>query len=449
MTLPQLRVGAAAQAYFVEEAHRATQRAIHIAADVQLLAYERCYLRDLPAAVLTGEALPTAEASWDPYPCSVAARSLALAVALGRSDYAPLLQQCATRVLTQLEFHLMGNHLLENAIGIGCAGSVLGGVLGTTLHQTSRRLLQRELAEQFLPDGGHFERSASYHNWLTAALLELWMLEPRLHRLLMSPLSQALSWTARTTCPDGTFPLFSDASLDGCVAPSTLLAVGRELGFPAPAVTSCEHLAETGWVLVRHGRLFLAANVGEIQSDYIPGHAHADSLSFELWADGQRVVVDPGVGTYQDGRLREWCRSTAAHSTVTVDGADSTEVWSAFRVGHRPNVWLDKLDVSPDGVEIVAHHDGYARAAGAPRHCRRWRVMADELEVDDLVTGDGVHSIVSSLNVSECFRGSVVGADRLEATHWFPEHGNLRSSTRHIVEKHGVLPMRLRLRVVP
>ena len=56
------------------------------------------------------------------------------------------------------------------------------------------------------------------------------------------------------------------------------------------------------------------------------GHGHYDALSVEAWADARPLVVDPGRYTYAEGdpNWRHWFRGTAAHNTVTVDGADQT-----------------------------------------------------------------------------------------------------------------------------
>ena len=56
------------------------------------------------------------------------------------------------------------------------------------------------------------------------------------------------------------------------------------------------------------------------------GHGHYDALSVEAWAGERALVLDPGRFTYAEGEpnLRHWFRGTAAHNTVTVDGADQT-----------------------------------------------------------------------------------------------------------------------------
>ena len=76
-------------------------------------------------------------------------------------------------------------------------------------------------------------------------------------------------------------------------------------------------------------------DVAPVGPDYLPGHAHADTLSFELSLFGQRVLVNSGTSQYEAGPERSRQRGTAAHNTVIVDGHDSSEVWAGFRVARR------------------------------------------------------------------------------------------------------------------
>ena len=117
------------------------------------------------------------------------------------------------------------------------------------------------------------------------------------------------------------------------------------------------------------------------------GHAHADTLSFELSLFRQRIIVNSGTSRYGTGseRLRE--RATAAHSTVEVDGNNSSEVWSGFRVARRARPF--GLKTAEEGPEITVScaHDGYRRLTGQPIHRRSWRLGERSLSVEDHVTG--------------------------------------------------------------
>ena len=63
-------------------------------------------------------------------------------------------------------------------------------------------------------------------------------------------------------------------------------------------------------------------NVGSVGPAYQPGHAHADTLSFELSVDGLRWFVNTGVSGYGVTADRSYERSSEAHNTVVVDGMD-------------------------------------------------------------------------------------------------------------------------------
>src|SRR5260370_1258281 len=93
-------------------------------------------------------------------------------------------------------------------------------------------------------------------------------------------------------------------------------------------------------------------------------------------------------------RARRHERSTAAHSTVQVDGADSTEVWGVFRAGRRARVSGLAVLADSSGLACEAVHDGFRRLPGRPLHRRRWSLTEGGLRVEDLVTGRGRHEIV-------------------------------------------------------
>jgi hypothetical protein len=59
-----------------------------------------------------------------------------------------------------------------------------------------------------------------------------------------------------------------------------------------------------------------------VSPSYQPGHTHCDMLSYELALDGRPVFVDTGVYDYEPSAERAWSRSTRAHNTVGVDGAE-------------------------------------------------------------------------------------------------------------------------------
>jgi uncharacterized heparinase superfamily protein len=137
----------------------------------------------------------------------------------------------------------------------------------------------------------------------------------------------------------------------------------------------------------------LLADVGAPCPDELPAHAHADTLSCLVSVDGVPLLVDTGTSTYARGPVRDYERSTAAHNTVEVDGADSTEVWGAFRAARRARISEVSARADAGVLTIEAAHDGFRRLPGRPAHRRRWSLSETGLRVDDLIDGSGDHAM--------------------------------------------------------
>ncbi len=303
-----------------------------------------------------------------------------------------------TRLRQRLEFHLGGNHLLENAYALTYA-SLYFRLDAEFWYAT--RLLRTQLSEQILADGGHDERSPMYHQILLDRLLELllaiqsdrWVTDTALQNFLNQTARHMLSWLHAITFDDGTVPLVNDAATG--IAPTTtqLRRKANQLLQPILADENWkpgqrrsgapDRQPDTGYRLLGAGKWAVFADVGLVGPDHQPGHAHADTLSFVLYIDGKPVLVDTGTSTYQIGPRRTWERSTAAHNTVTVNGQDSSEVWGGFRVGRRARVIV--LTDTPD--HLVARHNGYQRFG--VWHQRSWQLSTGQLTItDELLTAN-------------------------------------------------------------
>lgn len=187
------------------------------------------------------------------------------------------------------------------------------------------------------------------------------------------------SWLRAMSHPDGEISFFNDAAFGVAPLPAALDAYAAALGI-APHDTP---LSDSGYVRAVRGRAVLLADLAPVGPDYQPGHAHADTLSFELSLGSQRVIVNSGTSTYDVGAQREHERSTAAHSTVTIDDADSSEVWGGFRVARRARATQLARQDDAAGFALRGMHDGYHRLPSQPTHEREWRLQADRLVVTD------------------------------------------------------------------
>jgi uncharacterized heparinase superfamily protein len=346
---------------------------------------------------------------WQPYPLSMrivnAVKWLNRRGAMEATRPASLAQQ--TRALRlQVEHHVLANHLFANAKALAFAGAFFTGPEADQWLNEATMLLARETDEQFLADGGHFERSPMYHcllMWDLCDLLELTRCTDLAPLANLAPrwvgaVTRGLRWLASMTHPDGGIPFFNDATLDMAPTPSQLRAyAGRFLTSdtgdrqPTPIL---DHLAESGFAATDlGGGCKLLADIGCVGPSYQPGHAHAETLAFELSIKGQRVFVNSGTSTYAPGAERRFERSTAAHNTVEVAGCDSSEVWAAFRVGRRARIIDVRTEEAAGVFTIAASHDGYRHLPGRPVHRRILRVTPGLIDVVDELSSPSLPAV--------------------------------------------------------
>lgn len=277
-----------------------------------------------------------------------------------------------------LEYHLLGNHLLENAFALLFAGVYLDS---EALLAVAGRLLHEELAEQVLPDGGHFELSPMYHRIVLDRLLDCVNLlqnngPARLLPLLSGKSASMLGWLRQLTFPNGEMPLLND-SADG-ISPDSeqLFDYASRLGITAGDLP----LKESGYRRVTRSSYDMVLDVGRIGPDYLPGHAHSDTLSFVLYSNGLPFLIDTGTSTYESGSRRLDERSTRAHNTVLIEGMEQSEVWGSFRVARRAYV----RELVETENSMSASHTGYLRIGAV--HSRRFDFDAGGIIIADRVS---------------------------------------------------------------
>lgn len=374
-------------------------------------------------------------------------------------------EQQADYVSRSIEWDLRANHLVRDAVGLAWAGRFLSGPRAAKWLATASALAGDQCREQVLGDGGHFERSPMYHLQVRQDLFALSRLveDPSVQRKIETTLSRMDEFAHWVRHPDGGIPLLNDAALEpewvptGCVD-SPLPRCGR-------------HFAETGLAIWHGAPWTVFFDVGPLGPSYQPGHGHADNLTLECSFDGRRLFVDPGTHSYDRDERRAYDRSTAAHNTVSVDRADSSEVWQIFRVGRRAR----PIDVDVQGgrnaFDASAAHDGYSHLGGVI-HRRRVRTAdGGALTVIDRIEGRGHHrleggwllepgwSVFRSTDGWELRQGprivrvKVDSAAKLKRTveprAWHPRFGVEMTTNRLTWEWEGKLPLETQTTVQP
>jgi uncharacterized heparinase superfamily protein len=426
---------------------------------------------------------------WEPYPTS-----LRLVNWIGRLFGVPagaIDQEIIGSVALQtawlasnIEYQLGANHLFVNLKALLFASAFLGGDYGRDLARRTAVRFERELAEQFLADGGHYERSPMYHAILTQDLLELTALVERNPTLLPGRTVQALQHTTERALgfaaalqpPDDGVFLFNDAAAGIAPTCGELLSFAEQVGKVKLPAGSDEFglkaYPDTGYYVVRSGGDMVVFDCGEVGPGHQPGHAHCDTLSFELYLNGRRILTNAGNHDYIAGPVRSHARSTCAHNTVVVDDCEQSEIWSAFRVGRRAHPLYASLEPQTDGVLFRGAHDGYRCLPGRVTHGRSAFVGQDfVIELKDELSGGGYHRAVSWLHAAAGLDIRAVSGDfeivdergervaRLEPgagsqaeliqTPRYPQFGVKATGMSLRLSAEGELPIRIVCRLVP
>lgn len=325
---------------------------------------------------------------------------------------------------SSLEYDVRGNHLIKNLRTLIWAGVAFGDNRWEKEMDRAIQVLEKELAEQVLGDGGHFERVPGYHAAVLKDCLEMGLCMRRNWEggspdWLDGTLQRMIHYLLSILLPDGNLPLLKDTARGVTPPPTDLLAAGA-LYFNNPEFKISESfgiyplllfgkegweifrrwpsagrkahsatLPESGYTVMRDESTddYLIFDGGKVCPDYLPAHAHADMFSYELMVKGQRIVVDSGIYEYTAGAWRKYFRSTRAHNTVEVEGQNQSEVWGSFRVARRARPFRVSWKAERSHILVQGKHDGYCRLPFPVVHRRilLWEKGRFWLVVDQLM----------------------------------------------------------------
>jgi hypothetical protein len=294
-----------------------------------------------------------------------------------------------------LEYHLMGNHLLENGFSLIMGGYFLNE---TKFYKKGKSIISQELKRQILPDGGHFEQSPMYHQIILIHLLDVFNLvsnndnyyDVAFNNLIRFYASKMVIWLNNISFSNGIIPTFNDTSSEITPPLNKILDYAQSLGVN---LFSFSPLTESGFRIIRDKSVECFIDIGNIAATYQPGHSHADTFTFSLNYKDRPIIVDTGISTYEKNIRRELERSTSSHNTVAIDNRNSSEVWSGFRVGRRAKVTILKDTHN----YISAFHNGY-NFLGCKHH-RKISLTDGELIITDIISGNlSTHSCFSYLH---------------------------------------------------
>lgn len=336
---------------------------------------------------------------WEPYPISIRLCNIIKAWHAGldlESHHFESLYFQASYLYSSVEKHLLGNHYFANLKALLFAGIVFDNK--KWINYSNNGLIQ-EIPEQILDDGANFELSPMYHALMLVDMLDIYNLikavdDSRfecIKRLIEVKLPKMIIFLEMIYHNDGDVSFFNDSTKGVAPNKNLIIKYAKMLGFETSNTKKNEelcHFEDSGYMVSNYSGNKLIFDAGNVGPDYIPGHAHADTLSFEFSIAKNRVFVNSGISQYGNDKLRILQRKTSSHNTVEIDKKDSSEVWSSFRVANRARTFNQKFEIKNNRVILSAEHDGYSNLLKNNNHLRILELSESSLKVKDFIYGN-------------------------------------------------------------
>lgn len=280
---------------------------------------------------------------------------------------------------------LTGDALLTAIKGLIYAGLFLPK--GEHWLVRGQQLLDRELPEQILADGGHVSRSPSRQLSVLRQLIDLRAAFAAAERAAPVGLQLAIEGMAATLRlfqhGDGGLALFNDSNEEE--GWQVDMALSRADG----RTKAASQAPQSGFQRLTAGRVVVLVDAGAPPPPGLDTHAHAGTLSFEMSVGRERLIVNCGAHP-GDPDWRRAQRMTAAHSTLTLADTNSSVILPKGGVLRGPGIVACRREEADGNVWLDLSHDGYAAAFGVV-HRRRLFLAGngEELRGEDRLTADG------------------------------------------------------------
>lgn len=280
---------------------------------------------------------------------------------------------------------LTGSALIAVAKGLIVSGACLAE--GRPYLDQGCQLLTKILPKQVLADGGHLERSPASQLRVLRDLLDIraWLhlAEVETPPALVDAIQQMGPLLKLLQHPDGGLGLFNGAAEEEGLMVDLVLQ--RASGRPRQLLSG----PQSGFQRLQAGRLSVLVDAGRPPGPGLDQLTQAGTLALEVTAGRQRLIVNCGAFA-NDAEWGPLLKGTAAHSTVTVEERNSSEVLIGGGLGRRPGQVTCRRDDRSGSQLLEMSHDGYVPLFGLEHH-RRLALSEDgeALVGEDRLTGGG------------------------------------------------------------
>ena len=295
------------------------------------------------------------------------------------SEAASLRRECTFRQLKRLKNTF--NRTPEGLPKLKAASVLaLGGMMlnknGSNYTNWALDRLADEVDKQILPDGGHVSRSPETS---LAALAVLKKVQTGLGKSGIES-TKSLDRAIERLSHVINFFLLPDKKLAGFngTGEDTKLPLKQLSKLIQGDVKPFAYCPHTGYQRLARGNTVIIVDAGNTPLHPYDLEAHLGPLSFEMATEAGRLIVNCGWNEEQPNSWRKAMRSTAAHSTVTLnDQPTGSLVSQGFKskiLGNAVIEGIEQCNASRkeqnDGIWVEASHKAYVEKIGLA-HLRR------------------------------------------------------------------------------
>lgn len=227
--------------------------------------------------------------------------------------------------------------------------------------------LDNEFDLQILSDGGHISRNPRAGLELLLDLLPLRQtyvnLGHDLPQKLISGIDRMYPALRFFRHQDGDLALFNGATSTLANELMSVLRYDETAGQPFKA------MPHSRYQRLAAGKTVVIADTGPPPTGELSRTAHAGCLSFEMSSGRYRFIVNSGSPKFAGRRYVQMARTTATHSTVTLNDTSSSRFSTSEFLGHRmtetvKNVTVERAETEDGRDGLKMSHDGYLRGFG-------------------------------------------------------------------------------------
>ena len=299
------------------------------------------------------------------------------------------------------EYHLGGNHLLENLITLIFGSLQFKGQKAELIFSECLDELADQLNKQILDDGGHEERSCSYHLMILQNLCELALVLQSLKKIrpiwLVKTIKIMTEWSCKVKLNANNYPRFNDSIYSEEINIETIIDLSfsyleqiiyvkesdyfhfrlcefvlkdknlkldsfskYKSNYPKTRILD---LQDTGWSILRPNNSWeIIFKSGISGPNHLLGHGHSDLHTFDIFYDGKLLIGETGTSQYAQSNIRDYERSAISHNIIQFakkkeinlekikDWHQPLEVWDSFRVARKPKIINRSYGVTSKGI---------------------------------------------------------------------------------------------------